>query len=779
MLALALLLTSGWSFVSRTYGGEIQARPGDRIEVQHDGLTDEVTVSGRMADLEGYWRVREGPAQGWLMRGRNHAGRKVSLDTAPGVVLRGAWRDKDMDLRQDQAGTTEGILEDKVRPPAVLRALLDAETVGTGQGQALRGEADDAFPSRDVTLQKELWRIEIDQDKSASPVWFDPAAVEPAAAKVAQVRLNRSPYDFTFPAMNFDKFIAVRVRVLDAAGKPLGEPVTVTAAGERSVQQGAVTLELGPAVYATWTGLRDDGTPYPPGVYTLELVVRDGMAEAVLTHQVSLGTVFRILAVPDHFAPEHEQVDIAYAWFPERLTPGTVRLIVRGGKNGQEVVHDAEVFPQQTADGWKVQWSGRTHGGAAVDWARLKPFHIELEAVGRDGARRNAKAETGVDVKVVGLRLPPLEELKPPRPQGEAAQWYEANEIPADVAFIFAHATVTILDSQGQEKKVKQGVNIQWEYALEPEDTTDQPRSPARHFDELSGEEGLRDLISVLAKTLDAPEVAEATLAIAKKLDELVPGAQRGSLRLLTMLDIKKVADLLEPHEYAAFIRAVDRLYNVHNMSGFLTQAKLGDLWLQIVGKNAEALEATRRASRNFANVAGAASKSAARGHAFEAVLADWLVHGGYIKTRKIMTAPAEALRFGKDQIRAAGVKVPIGDVSPKTFEADIGALSEVSGRGQRAAIIIDCKCPERAFANLADDDLQKALKALRYQQTPLEIIFVSSKPWDPNTIKRTEKAFTEGITVDGKKLSWSGTELRLGELDIPPGSNLGIFLGM
>lgn len=487
MLALALLLTSGWSFVSRTYGREIQAKPGDRIEVQHDGLTDKVTVSGRMTDLEGYWRVREGPAQGWLMRGRNHEGRKVSLDTAPGVVLSGAWRDKDMlDLRQDRAGTTAGIL--KVRPPAVLRELLDAATVGTGQGQALHGEADDAFPSRYVMLQKELWRIEIDKDKSQSPVWFDPAAVESVAAKVARVRLERRPYDFTFRAMNSDKFIAVRVRVLGAAGKQLGEPVTVTAAGERSVTKGAVTLEIsGEAVYAIWTGLRDDGTPYPPGDYTLELVVRDGMAEAVLTHQVSLGGLFQILAVPDHFAPEHEQVEIAYTWFPERLAPATVRLIVRGGRNGQEVVHDAAVFPQQTSDGWKVQWSGRTHRGAAVDWARLKPFHIELEAVGRDGARRNAKAETSVDVKVVGLNLPPPEELKPPRPQGEAARWYEDNEIPADVAFIFAYVTVTILDSQGQGKKVKQGVNIRWEYTLEPEDTTDQPRPPGFYSPERSG----------------------------------------------------------------------------------------------------------------------------------------------------------------------------------------------------------------------------------------------------------------------------------------------------
>jgi hypothetical protein len=262
-------------------------------------------------------------------------------------------------------------------------------------------------------------------------------------------------------------------------------------------------------------------------------------------------------------------------------------------------------------------------------------------------------------------------------------------------------------------------------------------------------------------------------MEIARKFDGLAAEAASSRLRALRLEDIAKVYANLQPYEYAATVLAVERLALRGAWPGSLTQAKLGDVWLDIIGRSSEALERTRGASRNFANIAGAADPAASRGHAFEVVFADWLVHGGTIKV--VASSGGGTRRIGREQLKALGAKIPIGEMSPRSFEADIGAL--VDGK----AVVIDCKCYREAAipAELADDDVRKAVKALNaYKDQIAWIAFLSSKPWGDSTVTKIQNVFTDGIMVDGKRLSFARSRLLLGEVEILPGSNLAMFLG-
>ncbi len=167
-----------------------------------------------------------------------------------------------------------------------------------------------------------------------------------------------------------------------------------------------------------------------------------------------------VLTAPAHFAPGHEDLALDIAWPAAAAAPASARLVIRGKGAGGTLVHDAVVPLEALPQGWQVRW--RQQENATVDWARLAPFAISVEI--RDAEDRLYAGATTTTVVVAGLTL--AVEV-PAKPTGDAAAWYDDNEIAADIGHIAAGAAVTIFDSLDAPRPLACCIDVHWEATVE------------------------------------------------------------------------------------------------------------------------------------------------------------------------------------------------------------------------------------------------------------------------------------------------------------------------
>ncbi|AOY58760.1 hypothetical protein [Desulfococcus multivorans] len=460
-------------------------------------------------ELSGYWRVTSGKAAGWMMYGRTFAGGRVALDTAPGVVIGTTWSRSGTDLLTSRSGPApfKGELDGRVTPPGILTALRNATVSVDRQGRILTGKPSPGELAEEGALQlrRENWRVEILKDRTH--YGFNPGSRERPGLRsrgleggpTARIVFERRDTPFH---MIPGEVVTARLRVIDPAGNILRETFADRRPTPRS--QG-LTLEIANrSLYGlgTWNGLQDEATQtsFPAGAYTLELVVRDGMAEQTLTHRVSLGQGLQITGVTEYFAPEYEDAAIDFLWIPNDTEPEKVVLEVYGGADGAELILSREVSPRlmlsaggqvrlqpvsapRSGEGnWRVYWNGTDDRNAPVNWTALIPFRIVLRVLGKDGDWHTAEA--AVTVKIVDLKIIPREL---PRLSGEEAGWYAEHEMPADanvgdnpdeVGLLPVYAKLIIRDAGDNRRAAKRAVDVDWSYTFSPGDSRDRPRSP-------------------------------------------------------------------------------------------------------------------------------------------------------------------------------------------------------------------------------------------------------------------------------------------------------------
>lgn len=441
-------------------------------------------------DLTGFWRIVNGPLKGWLTRVQSHENNKISLHTAPGVVLSGTWLDNsgvesiNLTVSSDtQPNTTDSA--DRLMPPHIIRGFENVSIDADRESRIIRGQI--GGPGGDwITLRKENWEIFIEKRKST--IRFTPGTNEPRrgtyegsiGGPTAIVRFDRRPEDIIG---NQEKYMAAAAYLLDSMGNSF-ETIQIGRTVNDVFSEGSLTINLYNRVVdgeVVWTGIKPDGTPYPPGQYTIEIVVFEGMAKGSIKHKVNLGSNFMITKCPERFAPGHEDVEIEYEWFPGETAPDEVTLIVRSKSADEDVepIFSDKVYPMRISDSkWKVAWyKDGPLGNGNKNWTKF-PFLIALKGEARDGNWRSTAAyETTVEI----LGMDVVVEA-PQSPQGEEADWYqfddELKEIPADSEFLNAYAQVRVLDSNEQERKIKGFTDINWEYVVETQIPDDTPRQP-------------------------------------------------------------------------------------------------------------------------------------------------------------------------------------------------------------------------------------------------------------------------------------------------------------
>jgi hypothetical protein len=434
---------------------EVAIVPGrHRLELVVRNGEHEATVTWRFhldnqpsqLDLTGYWRVTDGAAKDWVMRGQSAGGGLVALHTAPGVVIGGQWSsDRVMtatvDLTSDGAPVPPftGILDAEVKPPAVLTALLETRAdrypvlEGTPQG----------IPGAKLSITKELWSVEILQDRST--YWFDPASPTPERPSMrgysggaqARIRFERHPRPLIGAA---GQGAAGIVEVRDGKGTSLG---TLPAEIANRWVHGEVL----------WDGRnRETGELCPAGAYTLALTVRDGMAETTLTHKVLLGQGLRILSVPEHFAPGVDEVPIVFEWLPKETAPREVTLTVFDRHGTSLLTRTVPVT--SSGDQFKTSWDGRGAALDPIDWPSLVPFTIELKATAAESGKELAdRAQTTVEP--VRLEI----ELQSPKEDPDAAA-FANREVCADIDSLGVKVSVFVLDVSNREIAVTAGGSV-------------------------------------------------------------------------------------------------------------------------------------------------------------------------------------------------------------------------------------------------------------------------------------------------------------------------------